>query len=131
MINLLRDQSAPEIQFEAAWAITNLACGDYQYVKLLLEHQIMLHLMEVVVASKEMIVKDQCLWALFNISTEDEACRALIHNEKYVMAILALLGIYVDPPDAPIPAKKKIPPAANPSLSVMRHCAFIFCNIIK
>jgi hypothetical protein len=96
------------------------------------------HLMEVIMSSKEWMVKDQCLWALFNISTEEEACQYFIQQEHYLMAILGLLGITVEAPNNALvvstssnkPVKKSVV-MINPSLSIMRHVAFIFCNIIK
>lgn len=46
LIEFLNRYDQPSLQLEAAWAITNIACGNKQQVEVLLEHQAHIYLIQ-------------------------------------------------------------------------------------
>jgi len=70
----------PKIQYEAAWCLTNLACGESQYTTLLFEHgtiKTLLALFE----SQHIDIVEQAIWCFGNMAGDSTRIRdAIIYS---------------------------------------------------
>jgi hypothetical protein len=143
-LGLIEDHAHPSIQFEAAWCVTNIACAEAKHVLSLVPHQAVPRLLNVIEHSNDSMVLNQCLWALCNMSSNIICCKSLVRDLPNALdIILSLIDIQVDqappqqqPPQnsiigriASVAGTKKL--VASPSLSCLRHVAFILCNVVK
>ena len=148
ILKLTEDHRYPVIQYEAAWCITNIACANAKHLQSLLAHGAVRRLMKVIYQSKEIVVQNQCLWAIFNISTEQDGCQQLLDlntdmhcNCCNIQILLSLVDVEVlddvhrsirssltSVMHSPTNATKR---DTCPYSAVMRQVAFILCNIIK
>ena len=89
-----------------------------------------------------MNVKEQCLWALSNMSADAYGCDCLTSIPNILMPIMGFIGIVLSPSPAvdtlfsgqqmPLFSAAHTPDFKDyPSLSVMRHIAMILGNFIR
>jgi len=121
LINLIRPGVHPPVQFEAAWALTNIACGEKQHARVLVQEGVIPLLIDLIANSTNEKVREQCLWAVANISADVNECRDILFAEGVIRPLLWTLGI-----DAP-PHRQ----LCSPSLSLMQHASLAFSNLIK
>ncbi|KUJ09982.1 ARM repeat-containing protein [Mollisia scopiformis] len=70
------------VQFEAAWALTNIASGSAQQTQVVIE----------LLASHEPDVREQAVWALGNIAGDSPSCRDYVLSCGALKPLLNLLG---------------------------------------
>lgn len=90
-VQLLREVARPDLQFEAAWVLTNIASGTADQTRVVVEHGALPLFVELLMSPDE-DVREQAVWALGNIAGDCPNFRDLVLQSAGLNPIMRIVG---------------------------------------
>eukprot|EP01051_Picozoa_sp_SAG22_P003649 SAG22_NODE_180_length_16069_cov_5.323231_16_plen_354_part_00 len=90
LVTFLTAQDNPQLQFEAACALTNIASGTAEHVAQVIDNGAVPIFVQLLNSPNDDI-REQAVWALGNIAGDSPRCRDLVLNSQAMMPLLAQL----------------------------------------
>ncbi|KAH8739525.1 importin alpha [Cryptosporidium ryanae] len=94
LVQFLGDYEHPNLQFEAAWTLTNISSGTTEQTHEVVRHGSVPKCVELL-NSPKLEVKEQAIWTLGNIAGDSANCRDLVLKSGALQPILQLIALEI------------------------------------
>ncbi|XP_031103010.1 importin subunit alpha-4 [Ipomoea triloba] len=90
-VQFLGRNDLPQLQFEAAWALTNVASGTSEHTRVVIDQGAVPMFVQLL-SSPSDDVREQAVWALGNVAGDSPTCRDLVLSQGALLPLLAQLN---------------------------------------
>ncbi|XP_021686766.2 importin subunit alpha-4 [Hevea brasiliensis] len=87
-VEFLDRHDLPQLQFEAAWALTNIVSGTSEHTRVVIDHGALPKFVQLLGSAND-DVREQAVWALGNVAGDSPSCRDLVLSHGALMSLLA------------------------------------------